>query len=95
MRNILLVLSFVTAYTSFVSSINVSVRCWCYFQLETTIKQAEEEKNKAVENIRHLVSDCTPLQAEINLLRSSLGLELQPDATLGEQQLFIEWASMF
>lgn len=91
MRNILLVLSFVTAYTSFVSSINViSVRCWCYFQLETTIKQAEEEKNKAVENIRHLVSDCTPLQAEINLLRSSLGLELQPDATLGEQQLFIE-----
>jgi hypothetical protein len=59
-------------------------------QLETTIKQAEEERSKAVESVRHLISNFAPLRTDIDLLCASLGIEPQRDSTLDEQKICIE-----
>ena len=47
--------------------------------METTIKQAEEEKNKALENARKVYNDLKPLKEQVDCLRSSIGLDKVAD----------------
>lgn len=46
--------------------------------METTIKQAEEERNRSLENAKHLYDDYKPLKDEVDGLRTRLGLEPLP-----------------
>ncbi|XP_013387201.1 zinc finger C4H2 domain-containing protein [Lingula anatina] len=43
--------------------------------METTIKQAEEERNKAFENAKHLYDEYLPLKEEVDAMRAAIGLE--------------------
>lgn len=43
--------------------------------METTIKQAEEERNKALDNARMLFEEQRLLKEQLELLKNSLGLE--------------------
>lgn len=49
--------------------------------METTIKQAEEERGKALENAKRLFEECLPLKEEIDVLRIRAGLQTQPDVS--------------
>ena len=44
--------------------------------METTIKQAEEEKAKAYENAKRLYDEVRPLKEEVDMLRLRAGLDL-------------------
>ncbi|XP_045196678.1 zinc finger C4H2 domain-containing protein-like [Mercenaria mercenaria] len=43
--------------------------------METTIKQAEEERNRSLENAKHLYDDYKPLKEEVDSMRTRVGLE--------------------
>ena len=43
--------------------------------METTIKQAEEERNKALDNARMLFEEQRLLKEQLEILKNSLGLE--------------------
>lgn len=43
--------------------------------MESTIKQTDEEKKKAIESIIRLHLQYKPLDAELNQLRESIGLD--------------------
>ena len=47
--------------------------------METTIKQAEEERVKALQESKHLLKDYQPIKEQINKLREILNLEKLPD----------------
>lgn len=51
------------------------------FQMESTIKQAEEERNKSLEAARQLYTEFQPLKGQVDVIRNSLGLECLPDLT--------------
>ncbi|XP_074645551.1 zinc finger C4H2 domain-containing protein-like [Tubulanus polymorphus] len=44
-------------------------------QMETTVKQSEEERNKAMENVKKLFEEYLPMRDHINNLRMNMGLE--------------------
>ncbi|XP_005090612.1 zinc finger C4H2 domain-containing protein [Aplysia californica] len=65
--------------------------------METTIKQAEEEKVKAYENAKRLYDECRPLKEEVDLLRMRAGLEVQhemPEETEKMRPEFFEKPSV-
>lgn len=43
--------------------------------METTIKQAEEERTRALQESKHLLKDYQPMKEQINKLREMLNLE--------------------
>ena len=45
------------------------------FQMETTIKQAEEDRNKSLETAKRLYEDYQPLKQHVDMLRASVGLD--------------------
>ncbi|GFN85788.1 Zinc finger c4h2 domain-containing protein-like [Plakobranchus ocellatus] len=47
--------------------------------MESTIKQAEEERAKAYENAKRLYEECRPVKEEIDMLRMRAGLDIQHD----------------
>ena len=47
--------------------------------METTIKQAEEDRNRALENARQLYNEYIPLKASLDEMRLSIGIEKTPD----------------
>jgi len=47
--------------------------------METTIKQAEEERTRALQESKHLLKDYQPMKEQINKLREMLNLEKLPD----------------
>lgn len=47
--------------------------------MESTIKQAEEERNRALENAKQLYDDYRPLKEEVDVLRGRIGLDPLPD----------------
>jgi hypothetical protein len=47
--------------------------------METTIKQAEEERTRALQESKHLLKDYQPMKEQINKLRDMLNLEKLPD----------------
>ena len=48
-------------------------------QMETTIKQAEEDRNRALESAKRLYEDYRPLKQDVDHLRSSCSLDRLPD----------------
>ncbi|BFZ24877.1 hypothetical protein BsWGS_27916 [Bradybaena similaris] len=49
--------------------------------METTIKQAEEERSKSHENAKRLFDECRPLKEEIDILRIRAGLDVHSDVS--------------
>ncbi|CAG5131272.1 unnamed protein product [Candidula unifasciata] len=49
--------------------------------MESTIKQAEEERSKAHENAKRLFDECRPLKEEIDIMRIRAGLDVQSDVS--------------
>jgi hypothetical protein len=47
--------------------------------METTIKQAEEERTRALQDSKRLLKDYQPMKEQINKLREMLNLEKLPD----------------
>jgi hypothetical protein len=47
--------------------------------METTIKQAEEERIRALQESKRLLKDYQPIKEQINKLRDMLNLEKLPD----------------
>ena len=47
--------------------------------METTIKQAEEERTRALQDSKRLLKDYQPMKEQINRLRDMLNLEKLPD----------------
>lgn len=48
-------------------------------QIETTIKQAEEDRNRALESAKRLFDEYKPLKEQVNQLRNNIGLEKLED----------------
>ena len=67
--------------------------------METTIKQAEEDRNKALENAKHLFDEQRMLKDQLDMLRSSVGLEaLLDNPSENDEKLAYKWVfklSMF
>ena len=55
--------------------------------METTIKQAEEERNRCVESVKHLYEDYRPLKEEVDGLRAKNGLDTLPELQEEEDKL--------
>jgi len=55
--------------------------------METTIKQAEEERTRALQESKHLLKDYQPMKEQINKLREMLNLEKIPDNEENESAL--------
>lgn len=53
--------------------------------METTIKQAEEDRARSAETARRLYEEYQPLRQHVDLLRASVGLDRLSD--LGEDEL--------
>jgi hypothetical protein len=47
--------------------------------METTIKQAEEERTRTLQDSKRLLKDYQPMKEQINKLREMLNLEKLPD----------------
>jgi hypothetical protein len=47
--------------------------------METTIKQAEEERTRALQESKRLLKDYQPMKEQINKLRDMLHLDPLPD----------------
>ena len=47
--------------------------------METTIKQAEEERARALQDSKRLLKDYQPVKEQINKIREMLNLEKLPD----------------
>ena len=47
--------------------------------METTIKQAEEERTRAVQESKRLLKDYQPIRDQINKIRDMLNLDRIPD----------------
>ena len=59
--------------------------------METTIKQAEEERNRCVESVKHLYEDYRPLKEEVDGLRAKNGLDILPELQEEEDKLTPKW----
>ncbi|KAL4233638.1 Zinc finger C4H2 domain-containing protein [Mactra antiquata] len=55
--------------------------------METTIKQAEEERNRSLENAKHLYDDYKPLKDEVDIMRHRIGLDKLPDVNDEEDKI--------
>ena len=66
---------------TFATSKNRLMECYFCFknQMETTIKQSEEERNKALEVAKRLYTEYRPMKEQVDILRGSLGMEALPD----------------
>lgn len=55
--------------------------------METTIKQAEEERNRSLESTKKLYEEFRPLKDEVDSMRGIMGLEKLPDLQEEEEKL--------
>lgn len=55
--------------------------------METTIKQAEEERNRSLETAKKLYEEFRPLKDELDQLRGVIGLDKLPDLQEDEEKL--------
>ena len=51
----------------------------CTLQMETTIKQAEEERSRCLDSVKHLYEDYRPMKEEVDGLRGKIGLDSLPN----------------
>ena len=47
--------------------------------METTVKQAEEERNRTLENAKRLYEEYRPIKDQLDMMRASIGLESLPN----------------
>ncbi|GAB1599714.1 zinc finger C4H2 domain-containing protein-like [Argonauta hians] len=59
--------------------------------MEATIKQAEDERNKALDSTKRLYEEYTPLKDEVDNLRMSVGLDKLPELQDEEEKLTPEY----
>jgi chromosome segregation ATPase len=59
--------------------------------MESTIKQAEEERNRALDSAKHLYDEFKPLKEHVDNLRSNIGLEKLPNLEEEEEKLTPEY----
>ncbi|CAH1798178.1 unnamed protein product [Owenia fusiformis] len=59
--------------------------------MEATIKQAEEERNRAADSAKHLYDEYKPLKAHVDKLRENIGLEKTHDIEDEETKLNSEY----
>jgi hypothetical protein len=55
--------------------------------METTIKQAEEERNRSLETAKKLYEEFRPLKDELDQMRAVIGLDKLPDLQEDEEKL--------
>ena len=65
------------------------------FQMEATIKQAEEERNRSLEGAKHLYEEYKMLKDQVDAMRSMVGLERLPELQDEEHKLTPESVSHF
>ncbi len=58
--------------------------------METTIKQAEEDRNRALESAKHLYDEYRPIKQQVDMLRASVGLDRVPDVVEEDPKLTTE-----
>jgi hypothetical protein len=58
--------------------------------METTVKQAEEDRNKSLEASKHLFQELQPLKHQVDMLRASVGLEKLPDLREAGEKIPLE-----
>ncbi len=61
-------------WSTFVSIVYILKLIKFFWKLETTIKQSDEEKQRALELAMRLKNEYKPLKESINYLRESIGL---------------------
>ena len=63
--------------------------------METTIKQAEEDRNRSLESAKRMYEEYRPLKEDIDRLRNNIGLDRLPDVTEDDPKLTTElvWLS--
>ncbi|XP_069124581.1 zinc finger C4H2 domain-containing protein-like [Argopecten irradians] len=59
--------------------------------METTIKQAEEERNRSLESAKKLYEEFRPLKGEVDQMRSSIGMDKLPDLQEEDEKLTPEY----
>lgn len=60
------------------------------FQMESTIKQSENDLNKLLETTRRLHDEYKPLKEHVDALRMTLGLHRLPNLNEEEEKLSLE-----
>lgn len=61
-----------------------------FFQMESTIKQSENDLNKLLETTRRLHDEYKPLKEHVDALRMTLGLHRLPNLNEEEEKLSLE-----
>ena len=59
----------------FICSIFIDKFVYTLFQMESTIKQAEEGRNRGLDSAKELYEEYRPLKDELDVLRDRIGLE--------------------
>jgi len=59
--------------------------------METTIKQAEDDRHRALEHARQLYTEYRPLKAQLDEMRTSIGLDKSEDISLEQPKLTPEY----
>ena len=62
-------------------------------QMETTIKQAEEDRNRALEEAKHVYEEYRPMKEQVDSMRIMLGLSHSQDLGVDESKLTPEYVS--
>lgn len=62
----------------------------CFLQMESTIKQSENDLNKLLETTRRLHDEYKPLKEHVDALRMTLGLNRLPNLNEEEDRLSLE-----
>lgn len=65
------------------------------FQMESTIKQSENDLNKLLETTRRLHDEYKPLKEHVDALRMTLGLHRLPNLNEEEEKLSLELVYIF
>jgi hypothetical protein len=55
--------------------------------METTIKQAEEDRNRTLDNAKKMYEEFKPLKDDIDHMRSLMGMEKLPNLNEDEEKL--------
>ena len=82
-------MSVVLISTLIMVKLTLLTNCLC-LQMESTIKQSENDLNKLLENTRRLHEEYKPLKDHVDALRMSLGLHRLPNLSDEEEKLSLE-----
>lgn len=78
------------AYAIIRTNIIYTISLILLFQMESTIKQSENDLNKLLETTRRLHDEYKPLKEHVDALRMTLGLHRLPNLNEEEEKLSLE-----